>query len=136
MVLLFLGTAMQHSSLALFIQHSPFTSTHQSSALSLLEAWTAAKKPVARVFFYQDAVLTANVGLKSSSTLVGEFLKLSKKHQFPLQVCVASAHRRGLIDEAQAKKQDTQATLNQDFELVGLGELAEAALNNEKIVSF
>lgn len=127
---------MSNQSLALFIQHSAFSGMYQQRALDFLQAWIKAQKPVARVFFYQDAVLAANIGLKSNSTLVNEFSELSKKHQFPLQVCVASAHRRGIIDEAQAKKQDTQATLNQAFELVGLGELAEAALNNEKIVSF
>lgn len=127
---------MSNQSLALFIQHSPFASTHQNSALALLEEWIATKKPVARVFFYQDSVLTANNGLKNNQTVADKFVALSQKHQFPLQVCVASAHRRGIIDEAQAKKQNTQATLNKAFELVGLGELAESALNNEKIVSF
>lgn len=126
---------MSNQALALFIQQSTF-SGYQEYALSFLQTWLKAPKPVARVFFYQDAVLTANNGLKNNQTVADKFVALSQKHQFPLQVCVASAHRRGIIDEAQAQKQDILPTLNQAFELVGLGELAESALNNEKIVSF
>lgn len=125
-----------HQPLALFIQHSAFSGVYQERALSFLQAWLKENKPVARVFFYQDGVLTANIGLQNNQSVANQFIALSIEHKFPLQVCIASANRRGIIDEAQAKKQNTRSTLNKAFELVGLGELAEAGLNNEKIVSF
>lgn len=128
---------MHHPNLTLFIQHSPLTGSQQQEALSFLKDWLSAGKSVTRVFFYQDAVLTAHTDLtQAPENVADEFIALAKTHQFPLQVCIASATRRGVLDESEAKKQQTQATLNPAFNLVGLGELAQAASNHDNMVSF
>lgn len=119
--------------LALFVQSSPFCASRQRLAVCFLHTWLSLGKPVSRVFFYQDAVLTAGLKLPQKAnglSLADEFVKLSEQHQFPLQVCVASATRRGLINANDILE------LSAGFCVVGLGELAQAGFEHEKIVSF
>jgi len=65
--------------------------------------------------------------------LTHEWQKLSIR----LPVCVSAALNRGITDQENAKRhQLSNSNLAQGFELVGLGELADALQSSARIVQF
>ena len=89
-----------------------------------------------RVFFYQDGVQVAN-DLQwfpdDQRNLKLEWQKLGVR----LPVCVSAALARGITDASNAQRHSLQQhNLAQGFELVGLGELADAVQNCTRLIQF
>ncbi|MFT7257908.1 MAG: tRNA 2-thiouridine synthesizing protein D, partial [Candidatus Azotimanducaceae bacterium] len=54
-----------------------------------------------------------------------------------LIVCVASALRRGMLDETEAKRYDkTASNLDPQFTISGLGQLIDGALTADRTMTF
>ncbi|AYO54468.1 sulfurtransferase complex subunit TusD [Acinetobacter wuhouensis] len=111
------------------------TSIHAWHALGLAQALKA-KNQTFRVFFYQDAVQVAN-SLQwvpdDQRNLSVEWQKLAIR----LPVCVSAALARGITDQENAKRHQIQThNLADGFELVGLGELADAVQSTERLIQF
>lgn len=111
------------------------TSIHAWHALGLAQALHK-KQHAIRVFFYQDGVNVANClnwVPDDQRNLTHEWQKLGIR----LPVCVSAALARGITDAENAKRhQLTQQNLAQGFELVGLGELADAVQTAQRLVQF
>lgn len=88
------------------------------------------------VFFYQDAVHIANAlnwMPDDQRNLTQEWQKLKVR----LPVCVSAALNRGITDQENATRhQLSQSNLAERFELVGLGELADAIQSSERVIQF
>ena len=89
-----------------------------------------------RVFFYQDGVQVAN-DLQwfpdDQRNLKLEWQKLNIR----LPVCVSAALVRGISDASNAQRHALpNHNLAQGFELVGLGELADAVQNCSRLIQF
>ena len=89
-----------------------------------------------RVFFYQDGVQVAN-NLQwfpdDQRNLKQEWQKLGIR----LPVCVSAALARGITDASNAQRHSLQQhNLAQGFELVGLGELADAVQSCSRLIQF
>lgn len=89
-----------------------------------------------RVFFYQDGVQVAN-DLQwfpdDQRNLKLEWQKLGVR----LPVCVSAALARGITDASNAQRHSLQQhNLAQGFELVGLGELADAVQSCARLIQF
>ena len=89
-----------------------------------------------RVFFYQDGVQVAN-DLQwcpdDQRNLKLEWQKLGIR----LPVCVSAALARGITDASNAQRHTLQQhNLAQGFELVGLGELADAVQSCSRLIQF
>ena len=72
-----------------------------------------------------------------------QFSKLSQSknladcNKIPLQACIANSLRRGLTDAAEQARYDLPfASLDPTFELCGLGDMAMAHKNSDKVVQF
>ena len=115
-----------------------------TSAPSSIYAWHAlgfaqalkVKNETFHVFFYQDGVAVAN-NLQWSPddqrNLTVEWQKLSVR----LPVCVSAALARGITDQENAQRHQIQAhNLATGFELVGLGELADAVQSTDRLIQF
>ena len=118
----------------LLITSAP-TSIYAWHALGLAQALKT-KDENFRVFFYQDGVMVAN-SLQwlpdDQRSLTHEWQKLNIR----LPVCVSAALARGITDEQNAQRhQISQYTLAQGFELVGLGELADAVQSAQRLIQF
>lgn len=118
----------------LLITSAP-TSIHAWHALGLAQALQS-KNEDFRVFFYQDAVMVAN-DLQwlpdDQRQLKSEWQKLSIR----LPVCVSAALLRGITDQDNAKRHQLhQHNLAAGFELVGLGELADALQSADRLLQF
>ena len=118
----------------LLITSAP-SSVYAWHALGLAQALHEKKQPF-RVFFYQDGVHVANRlqwQPDDQRNLSQEWQKLAIR----LPVCVSAALARGITDEENAKRhQLDQHNLAANFELVGLGELADAVQHAERILQF
>ena len=118
----------------LLITASP-SSIHAWHALGLAQALRA-KDQTFRVFFYQDGVQVAN-NLQwvpdDQRNLTVEWQQLAIR----LPVCVSAALARGITDKENAKRHQIQIhNLADGFELVGLGELADAVQSTERLIQF
>lgn len=118
----------------LLITSAP-TSIHAWHAVGLAQALKS-KQEDFRVFFYQDAVAVANSLIWSPDdqrNLAAEWKKLSIR----LPVCVSAALARGITDQDNALRHQIQShNLVQNFELVGLGELADAIESADRMIQF
>lgn len=115
-----------------------------TSAPSSIHAWHAfelaqaliQKKQEVRVFFYQDGVCVANQLQwvpDDQLSLNLEWVKLGIR----LPVCVSAALARGITDQENAKRHQINSdNLTVGFELVGLGELADAIQTADRLVRF
>ncbi|WPO66073.1 sulfurtransferase complex subunit TusD [Acinetobacter haemolyticus] len=88
------------------------------------------------VFFYQDGVQVAN-DLQwfpdDQRNLKQEWQKLGIR----LPVCVSAALARGITDASNAQRHSLQHhNLAHGFELVGLGELADAVQDCSRLIQF
>lgn len=92
------------------------------------------------MFFYREGVYNANQLTAPASDefdLVRAWQQLHAEHQVALHICVAAALRRGVMDDAEARRLGLSgANLQPGFELSGLGSLAEAALTCDRMVQF
>ena len=69
--------------------------------------------------------------------LYSEWRTLAEEHDLDLVVCIASALRRGVIDRTEADRYDKHASnMGDAFTISGLGQLIDAALNADRLVTF
>lgn len=111
------------------------TSIHAWHALGLAQALQR-KKEDFRIFFYQDGVMVANA-LQWVPDDQRQLTKEWQKLAIPLPVCVSAALVRGISDIENAKRHGIQThNLADGFELVGLGELADAVQSTQRLIQF
>lgn len=92
------------------------------------------------VFFYREGVTNANQLTSPAGDefdLVRAWQKLAEQHDVALNVCVAAALRRGIIDKQEAEQNDQlHFNLQPGFSLSGLGSLAEAMMISDRVIQF
>jgi len=126
--------------LAVVINGSPTASQAANTGLRYIEAALASGHQVPRVFFYGEAVHIANrltTPPQDESNLTHRWQALAQQHNIELIVCIAAAIRRGVMDEREAKRHEqTSGNLAEGFELSGLGQLIDATLNADRLITF
>lgn len=125
---------------SLLILSSPQSSQSAATALRFAHAAIDAGHTIYRVFFYQDGVHTANalaVSPQDSPDIASQWQRLAKTHQLDLVVCVASALKRGVLDATEARRYEkNSASLSDEFNLSGLGQLVDACLHSDRVITF
>lgn len=120
--------------------HSPPSSQASLSAYQFARALLTQKHSLYRVFFYHDGAYHG-----SAIQCVGQDeLDLSKawgalkdKHSFDVVVCISAGLRRGIIDKAEARRYEKEHhNLSDHIELSGLGQLADATVYSERLITF
>ena len=125
---------------AILINEGPYT--HQATDSAYLFARAAIEKghEVSRVFFYHDGVNNATrltTPPQDDRNIVNRWSKLAEEHKLDMVVCVAAAQRRGIVDEGEAKRNGKDATnLAPGFRISGLGQLIEAGIQADRMVTF
>lgn len=85
-----------------------------------------------RVFFFSE-------GVKNCSTDEGNlpWRNFIQQHQVDAVVCIASAHKRGIIDPTTARQRgDCESNLAEEFSIGGLGQLIDAGLSADRFITF
>lgn len=123
---------------ALIVKSSALDSQGAWSALQFAEAAISDGHNISRVFFYQSGVLNAN---KQNQLPQGQadpsprWQALADKN-VELCVCISSAIRRGVLDNNEAKRYKKHGTLHGAFTIGGLGQLIDASVSADRIVTF
>ncbi|WP_257292883.1 sulfurtransferase complex subunit TusD [Endozoicomonas sp. ONNA1] len=116
--------------------------TGQSSltALSFARALLAAGHEIIRVFFYQDGVHNASSLVsppQDEVNLPEQWQKLITEQGIDAVVCIAAALRRGVVNTEEAERYELPASnLREGYELSGLGQLLEATVEADRLVTF
>ena len=125
---------------ALNIQGSPYTSNSLWSALHFAQACLNEGHRIHRVFFYHDAVLVANAlqaPPQDEMNLTTAWQTLGQNFELDLCLCVASCLRRGILNDSEAQRfEKTASNLSPGFNISGLGQLIEASLVSDRVISF
>jgi tRNA 2-thiouridine synthesizing protein D len=106
-----------------------------------VEAAATLNAAIEQVFFYQNAVLIAAVGIRArtpSENLAARWLELSDRLHVPLRVCQSAAMRRGVISDSEADVRHLpRGNWQRGFEEASLADLSEAcARPNTKLIQF
>ena len=111
--------------LTLLVQGSPTASDAERTALAFARAAVDAGETLHRVFFYKDAIHSANRFRDDGAA--PDWARLAAEGGFELAVCIAAAQRRGIVEGE---------SLADGFEVVGLGQMIEAIESSDRVVTF
>ncbi len=114
---------------AILINEGPYQHQATDSAYLFCKAALEKGHEIRRVFFYHDGVNNSS-GLteppQDDRNIVTRWGKMAEEHKVDLVVCVAAALRRGIKDE----------NLATGFRISGLGQLVEAGIEADRLVTF
>lgn len=126
-------------SYSLILTRSPLESGLNAAAAEFTAAVLRKGHRIDRVFMYKDAAYTAlseQTPPQGQEPAFAPWLKLLESHSFPLQVCIANAIRRGVLNEDEANRYEKKPTIHPAFELCGLGEVASAFAESDRVITF
>ncbi|WP_345291475.1 sulfurtransferase complex subunit TusD [Kangiella marina] len=125
---------------SLLVTANPYSSQGQFSAIQFAKTLLEQGHVIKRVFFYADGVLVAsrlNCPPSDEYHLTKTWAKLAIEHNFELVACVTVAMKRGVTNVAEAERNVLIGdNLDPAFEISGLGQLTEAMLESDRLVSF
>ncbi|MCB8889821.1 sulfurtransferase complex subunit TusD [Vreelandella malpeensis] len=124
----------------LLVTGAPYTSPAPHSALRFAQALIAKGHELAGVFFYQEGVMNASSLMcppQDELNLRDAWVALHEAHGTTLDVCIAAALRRGVLDDAEARRHGLEnASFDAPFELTGLGQLLELQRRCDRFLTF
>ncbi len=126
--------------LSIAIYGAPHSSQASESAYRFACACLDKGHEVPRIFFYRDGVHNASelaVPPQDETQHLTRWQCLAKRGNIELVVCVAAALRRGIVNSDEASRYDlTHHNLAEGFEISGLGQLLDAAVNSDRLITF
>ncbi|WP_193164385.1 sulfurtransferase complex subunit TusD [Microbulbifer hainanensis] len=125
---------------SLAVYGAPHASQSAATALRFARALLAAGHELYRVFFYCDGVHNGSAlsaPPQDEADIAEGWQALQRAHKLDLVVCIAAAQRRGVLNSSEANRlEKPAANLAEGFELAGLGQLADAAVNSDRLITF
>lgn len=126
--------------LTIVVRAAPVGPQASYSALLFARAALGAGHQVERVFFHGDGVYNGaatSVPPQGEADLCADWAELGRNHGLDLVVCVNSALKRGLLDPGEAERYERDAiTLRPEFAITGLGQLIDAAVHSDRLITF
>ncbi|MDX1589293.1 MAG: sulfurtransferase complex subunit TusD [Oleiphilaceae bacterium] len=125
---------------ALVISAAPYSSQAPQSAFFTAQAILAQGHAISRVFLYGDGVLLANTLAtppRDEENWTRRWSELIQENALPATACIASALRRGVLDEAEARRHEQPASnLAPGWTMAGLGDWVEAEMTADRVLFF
>ena len=125
---------------SLLILSEPYSSQSSLSALKYAKAAIEAGHGITRVFFYNNGVHTGSsiqTPQQDEINVQQEWKSLALEHKLDLVICIAAALKRGNLTLDEANRYDReQYNIETPFELSGLGQLLDAQLNSDQMITF
>jgi len=122
------------------IYSAPCSSQSATSAWQFCSALLDGGHSIYRLFFYHDGVHNnsqLSVPAQDEINLPLQWAKLIKRHQIDAVSCVSSALKRGVLDAMEAQRYEKSChNLSDSAELSGLGQLIDACIASDRVVSF
>jgi tRNA 2-thiouridine synthesizing protein D len=131
---------MTHLKFSILVHGAPYSAAASLSALRYSQAVLAAGYGIYRVFFYHDGIYNANSLVtppQDETNVVSEWSRFGIEHNIELVTCIASSLRRGVLDQTEAARYEkTNHNLAPGFTISGLGQLIDACLESDRIMTF
>ena len=125
---------------SLLVLGSPWSGQSGDSAWRFARALLDEGHELYRVFFYLDAVHAGSqlaVAPQGQTDPVARWAELASGSGAELALCVASAVKRGMLDNAEAERHERgAANVHPAFTLAGLGQLVDANIHSDRLVTF
>ncbi|MGM0569161.1 sulfurtransferase complex subunit TusD [Marinobacter sp.] len=125
---------------SLVITGAPYISQAPATAFDFCKTLLETGHKVDLVFLYGDGVQLASVLTAPPSdetNWTAQWQALGKEHRITPVACIASALRRGLLNEEEARRYEKPAAnLAEGFTIAGLGEWVEAVTRSDRVVYF
>lgn len=126
---------------AIVVRSGPLASEGSRSALRFARAVLNSGHSLERVFFHGEGTYNASsltVGPQDEDDLTAAWAELGRQHDLDLVICVASALKRGVLDDSEAERYEKAGggNMRPEFVISGLGQLADAALSVDRLVTF
>ena len=125
---------------SLLVLSEPYSSQSSLSALKQAKAALQSGHNISRVFFYHNAVHTGSslhTPQQDEVNLQQAWSELATDHSLDLVICIAAALKRGNLTQEEADRYDReQHNIQPPFELSGLGQLLDAQLNSDQLITF
>jgi len=126
--------------ISLLVLSEPYSSQSSLSALQYAKAAISLGYSIERVFFYHNGVHTGSslqTPQQDEINLHNEWATLTKTSNIDLVICIAAALKRGNLNQEESNRYDkAQFNIEAPFELSGLGQLLDAQLNSDKLITF
>lgn len=127
-------------SYTLVITGAPWSSQAAQTSLAFARAVITAGHRLDRVFLYGEGVHLASALIAPPSDephWPQQWSEFLSEHQIPGIACIASALRRGLVDEREQARYELSAhNLRVPFQIAGLGEWVESTLTSDRVLYF
>jgi tRNA 2-thiouridine synthesizing protein D len=119
---------------------APYSSQSSHSALQFASALLEQGHSLYRVFFYCDGVHAASnlaTPPQDDRQLTNAWQSLAETYGVDLVVCIAAALKRGIFNAQEAiRYEKPSSNLAKSFELGGLGQLVDAAIMSDRVITF
>ncbi|GLQ31695.1 sulfurtransferase complex subunit TusD [Litoribrevibacter albus] len=130
----------QSKTFSLFITSSPWSSQAHITALNFAKSIIKQNHKLYRVFFYGDATHVgtgAGVAPQDELDLPKEWQVLAEQNAVDLVICISAGIKRGILDSTEQTRYSAIAsTINPGFELSGLGQMVDAIIQSDRVISF
>jgi len=125
---------------SVLVNEGPYQHEAADSAYHFTKAALEKGHEIFRVFFYHDGV---NNGTRLATppqddrNITQRWSALAEQYNLDLVVCVAAAQRRGIVDADEMKRHGKDANnIAPGFRISGLGQLIEAGIQADRLVTF
>ena len=123
---------------SLAVYAAPYSSQASHTAYEFASALLRQGHTLHRIFFYHDGVHTASslaTPPQDEFNLYQAWSSLAAKYD--LVICIAAALKRGILNSEEAMRYEKPAHNTADgYSISGLGQLIEAAITSDRIVTF
>ncbi|MDK1022974.1 MAG: sulfurtransferase complex subunit TusD [Gammaproteobacteria bacterium] len=125
---------------SLAVYGSPYTYQSSDSAYQFARELLNQGHEIYRIFFYHDGVYNANrltIPPQDEINISSRWSSFAGENNIELVVCVASALRRGVLDDSESRRYEKDThNIEQNFTLSGLGQLIDAGIVSDRLVTF
>jgi tRNA 2-thiouridine synthesizing protein D len=125
---------------SLIIQASAQKNELATTALEFARSLLRNQHTIHRIFFYGEGVLLANstnVFPQDELDVQADWRAFIAENKIDAVTCIAAALRRGVLNEEEKNRyQKTAAVLAPEYDLSGLGQLIDAAVHSDKLITF
>lgn len=124
---------------SLLILCSP-TSDPSRTAFCFAKAALTQGHKIHRIFFYCDGVYHGSqmpCPPQDQENTIALWQSLQHKYELDIVVCIAAGLKRGVLDRVEAERYEKQAyNLCAEFSLDGLGQLVDASVHSDRLLTF
>ena len=125
---------------SLLVLSSPVSGSCALRAAQFARCVIARGHSIHRVFFLDAGVYNgtaAAVFPQDEADRIQPWIELAEQHAVELVLCISSALKRGMLDQAEAERYERpQATVHPAFIISGLGQLVDASANSDRLITF